>query len=68
MYNAIYALIKEIKEACKCLTVLGGPHVGAFGKKVLEESECDVAVKGEGDWPRDILAQEQIALAWQFGV
>ena len=48
-YKYFYTLIKNIKKFTKIPIILGGPHVSAMRKKVLEETKADYAVKGEGE-------------------
>ena len=59
MYSQIYDLANEVKELGESLVVIGGPHVGSFGRRVLEESLFDVAVRGEGEYTLlDICAEK----------
>lgn len=50
MYSAIYALAQQVKDIHNCQVVIGGPHVGSFGARVLRESVFDCAVRGEGEY------------------
>lgn len=49
-YGSAYNLIKKIKASSRIPLVLGGPHVGAVGKKILEGTEAEFAVKHEGEF------------------
>jgi len=43
-------LTRRVRQARpNALILLGGPHVSAFGEKVLEEVDADAAVIGEGE-------------------
>ena len=43
-------IARQVRQALpNALVVLGGPHVSAFGPRVLEETEAHVAVPGEGE-------------------
>ncbi len=50
MYSSIYQLAEEVRKVGNFTTVIGGPHVGSYGKAVLEESSYDLAVMGEGEY------------------
>ena len=73
MYSAIYDLARQAKQAAgKVRVVIGGPHVGSFGRRVLEESVFDCAVRGEGEYTMlDLCAgkpyQEIPGLIWRDG-
>jgi len=72
MYSAIYELARQVKEERDCLVVIGGPHVGSFGRRVLEESVFDCAVRGEGEYAMlDLCTQKPFAeipgLLWRDG-
>lgn len=49
-YGAANQLIKNIKENFKMPLVLGGAHVSAVRKEVLEDTAADFAVKQEGEF------------------
>lgn len=49
-YAAAYNLIKKIRTRKNIPLVLGGPHVGAIKRKILEDTEADFAVKNEGEF------------------
>ena len=49
-YAAAYNLIEKIRTRKNIPLVLGGPHVGAIKKKILEDTEADFAVKNEGEF------------------
>ncbi len=65
-------VLKAIKESVNATMVLGGPHVSAFRKEVLETIPADYAIKGEGEYtllelckgkkPKDVLG-----LIWRDG-
>lgn len=48
-YKYFYTIIEEIKSFTKIPVVVGGPHVSAMGKGVLDETKADFAIKGEGE-------------------
>lgn len=49
-YGAAYSLIKNIKTNRDIPLVLGGPHVSAIRRKILEDTNVDFAVKHEGEY------------------
>lgn len=50
-YLNAYNLVDYIKEAHPGITtILGGPHIAAAGKQVLDESVADFALNGEGEY------------------
>ncbi len=49
-YAAAYNLIKKIRTRKNIPLVLGGPHVGAIKRKILQDTEADFAVKNEGEF------------------
>ncbi len=60
--HQIGELTRTIRQALpKALLLLGGPHASAFEEKVLEQTDADAAVVGEGE-----LAMEEILKA-HFG-
>ncbi|HOV75280.1 MAG TPA: radical SAM protein [Candidatus Hydrogenedentes bacterium] len=63
MAHLLPGLTQQIRKALPdALIVLGGPHVAAFGASVLEDTEADAAVPGEGE-----IALEQILRAYAEG-
>ncbi len=49
-YKKSYALVEYVKSRYPGpLLVVGGPHVGTFGKRLLEDTPADLAVVGEGE-------------------
>ncbi len=48
-YQRVYDLVHRIKDHGDWQVVLGGSHVSAIGGEVLERSEADFAIKGEGE-------------------
>ena len=50
-YRYAYQLIGQIKQIAGHPVVIGGPHVSLMGRRALEESRSDLAVKHEGEYP-----------------
>lgn len=48
-YKKAYDVIDRVKEQTNVKLVIGGPHVSANRKKVLEQTKADFAIKGEGE-------------------
>jgi len=49
-YSFAYNLIKRIREKNNTPVVVGGPHVSAIGKKMLEDAKIEFAIKQEGEF------------------
>lgn len=50
-YLDAYKIIEHLKNRYpEKPVIMGGPHVAAFKKSILEESKCDFALHGEGEY------------------
>jgi anaerobic magnesium-protoporphyrin IX monomethyl ester cyclase len=50
-HRRAYELIKHIRQITNKPVVIGGPHVSLMGKKCMEDSDADLAIKYEGEYP-----------------
>ncbi|OGD56202.1 hypothetical protein A2V71_03310 [Candidatus Berkelbacteria bacterium RBG_13_40_8] len=49
-YQNVFELIGKIRKMTKTPLVIGGPHVSAVRKQILEDTKADFAVKSEGEF------------------
>lgn len=48
--KAVHGLVGKIKESNRrCKIIIGGPHTTGYSQKILEDSNVDFVVKGEGE-------------------
>jgi radical SAM superfamily enzyme YgiQ (UPF0313 family) len=48
-YKYVFSLIEELKSKTSIPIIIGGPHVSAVRRRVLERTAADFAMKGEGE-------------------
>ena len=49
-YKNVYDLIKTIKRDFTGMVVVGGPHITVVHEHILEETDADFAIEGEGEY------------------
>lgn len=49
-YKEVYSLVNSIKKHYGGVIIVGGPHVSIFNRQVLETTNADFGVVGEGEY------------------